>query len=73
MPVARTVTFQEALEIFESFPEQQQDDFVDILRRRRRERRRAALAESIAEARQEYDRGEVRRGTAEDLLKELSE
>ena len=37
------------------------------------ERTRELLAENIKEARAEYDRGEVNRGTGEDLVKELSE
>ena len=73
MEAAKTVGFQDALEIVESLPEPQQDELLEIIRRRRRERRRDALAESIAEARSEYDRGEVSRGTVDDLMKELSD
>lgn len=73
MAIPGTVTFQEALEIVESFPESQQDELVEIVRRRRLERRRAALADSISEARSEYRSGEVRRGTVDDLMKELME
>ena len=73
MPNRQTVTFQEALDIVESLPEYQQDDLVDIIQRRRIERRRELLAESIKEARAEYARGEITRGTAEDLMKELTE
>ena len=69
----QTVTFQEALDVVESLPEYQQDDLVDIIQRRRIERRRELLAKSIKEARAEYARGEVTRGTAEDLMKELTE
>ena len=73
MEAAKTVGFQDALEIVESLPETQQDELLDILRRRRRERRRDALADRIAEARSEYDRGEVSRGTVDDLIQELSD
>jgi len=67
------VTFQEALDIVESLPEYQQEDLVDIIRRRLIEQRRDRLADSIREAREEYARGEVKRGTVDDLMKELSE
>jgi len=67
------VTFQEVLDIVESLPEYQQEDLVNIIRRRLIEQRRDKLADSIREAREEYDRGEVKKGTADDLLKELSE
>lgn len=68
---AHAVTFQEALEMVESLPEAQQEDLLEIVRRRRVENRREALAESIQQARDEYARGEVRRGNADDLLREL--
>jgi hypothetical protein len=67
------VTFQEVLDIVESLPEYQQEDIVNIIRRRLIEQRRDKLADSIREAREEYDRGEVKKGTVDDLLKELSE
>jgi len=73
MPNRSTVTFQEALEIVETLPEGQQDDLVDIIQRRRIERRRELLAESIRQARAEYSTGETSRGTADDLMKELTE
>ena len=67
------VTFQEALDIVESLPEYQQEDLVDIIRRRLIEQRRDRLADSIRESREEYARGEVKKGTVDDLIKELSE
>ena len=63
-----TGTFQEALDIIESLPEHQQEDLINIIQRRRLERRRELLAESIKEARAEYARGEVTRGTVDDLM-----
>ena len=73
MNAAKTVGFQDALEIVESLPEPQQDELLEIMRRRRRERRRDALADRIAEARSEYDRGDVSRGTVDELMRELSD
>jgi len=67
------VTFQEALDIIESLPEQQQENLVKIIRQRLIERRREILAESIKEAREEYARGDVKRGTVDDLMRDLSE
>lgn len=63
--------FQEALEIVESLPQQQQEELIDIIRRRHLERRREQLAQDIKEARAEYARGEVSRGSVDDLMKEL--
>ncbi len=69
----QTVTFQEVLDIIESLPEYQQEDLIEIVRRRLIEYRREVLAKNIQEAREEYVRGEVKKGTVDDLMKELSE
>lgn len=69
----QTVTFQEALDVVESLPTYQQEDLIDILRRRLIEHKRESLTENIRKAREEYARGEVKKGTVDDLMKELSE
>ena len=69
----KTVTFDEVLEIIESFPEEQRESIVEIVKLRLIEKRRDRLAQSIKEAREEYRRGEVRKGTVEDLMSEISE
>ncbi|MGH8058947.1 MAG: hypothetical protein ACREOH_17205 [Candidatus Entotheonellia bacterium] len=73
MSSQQIVTFQEALDIIESLPEHQQEDLINIIQRRRLERRREFLAESIKEARAEYAGGNVARGTADDLMQEITE
>jgi hypothetical protein len=103
-------TFQKALEIVESLPEEQRESLMGrqvprslaygwiggaeghntnnifvsgkprrdigvelhIVRRRLIEERRDRLAQSIKEAREEYKRGRIRKGTVDDLMKELS-
>ena len=72
MPSTQTMTFQDVLEIVETLPDSLQDELIEIIRRRRLEQRRIGLANRIAEARAEYDRGEVRRGTVEDLHLQLT-
>ena len=57
-----TTTFDEALEIIESFPEDQREAIIEIVKRRLAEERRERLAQTIKETREEYARGEVRRG-----------
>jgi len=69
--MSKRATLQEALDIVESLPEDQQEDLMGIIRRRQSERRREALARSVEDARKDYERGEVRRGTVDDLLSEL--
>ncbi len=68
-----TVTFREALELIESLPEEERRDLIDIVRRRLVGERRGEIAQSIQAAKGEFRRGEVKRGTVEDLLRELPE
>jgi len=69
----KTTTFDEALEIIESFPEEQRESIVEIVKRRLTEERRERLAQTVKEAREEYARGEVRRGTVDDLMHEITQ
>ena len=66
-------TFQKVLDIIESLPEEQRESLVEIVKHRLTEDRRDRIAQSIKEAREEYKRGEIKRGTVEDLIRELSE
>ena len=67
------VNFQEALEIIESFPEEQRESLIEIVKCRLVEERRDQLAQGIKEAREEFRRGEVKSGTVDDLMRELPE
>ncbi len=65
-------TFQKALEIIESLPEEQRESLIDIVKRRLIEERRDRLAQNIKKAKGEYKLGEIERGTVDDLMHELS-
>ena len=69
----KTGTFDEALEIIESFPEEQKESLIEIVKRRLTEKRRDRLAQTVKEVREEYARGEVRRGTIDDLMLEITQ
>ena len=71
MQIQQTVSFQEALDIIESFPYYQQYNLIDIVRNRLIEKGRETIAENIKEAREEYSRGEVRKGSVDDIMKEI--
>jgi len=73
MSSRRKVTFQDVLDMIESLPKEQQENLIAIIRRRLIEHKREVLAERINEAREEYRLGKVRRGTVDDLMKEISE
>ncbi|PIQ44767.1 MAG: hypothetical protein COW04_11230 [Deltaproteobacteria bacterium CG12_big_fil_rev_8_21_14_0_65_43_10] len=66
------ITFNEALELIESLPEEQKESLIDIVKNRLIEERREKLAQSIKKAKKEYARGKVRKGTVDDLMRELS-
>ncbi len=65
--------FQRAIEGVERLPVDDQLLLVEIIKQRLIQHRRAELTTVIAEAREAYRTGNVRRGTPEDLLKELEE
>lgn len=70
-PQTRSSDFQKVIEHVEALPVDDQMLLIEIIRQRLVEGRRAELAAEVAEARQAYQTGSVRRGTVEDLLKEL--
>ena len=73
MSYQQPTTFQDALDIVESLPDYQQEDLIETVWHRLIERKRDLIAENVKQAREEYARGEVKRGTIEDLMRELSE
>lgn len=73
MPEVHSSSFQKAIEAVERLSVEDQIALFEIIRQRMIEERRNELARDIAEARRDYDRGDVTRGTAQDLIKELAE
>ena len=73
MSTRASSTFQVALETVEELTPEDQEMLVEIVRRRLIEQRRAELAQDIAAAREAYRRGDVDRGTVEELMAELAE
>ena len=63
--------FRRVIEDVETLPVDDQMLLVEIIRQRLIQHRRSELIAKVAEARQAYQVGNVRRGTVEDLLKEL--
>ncbi len=71
MQTQQAVSFQEALDIIESFPDYQQMDLIDIDKKQINRKGRETIAKNIKEAKGEYSRGEVRKGTVDDIMKEM--
>ncbi|MCJ7620696.1 MAG: hypothetical protein MUP64_10825 [Anaerolineae bacterium] len=62
---------QRVIEDVETLPVDDQMLLIEIIRQRLIQHRRSDLIADVAEARQAYQEGNVRRGTVDDLLKEL--
>jgi len=67
------MTFHEAIDMVESLPEYQQENLIDIIQHRLIERKRQLLIENVKAAQEEYTRGEIKKGTVDDLLRGLAE
>ncbi len=64
---------QHALEIVELLPPDEQRQLIELIRQRQLQYERAELVRNVAEARQAYRQGQVRRGTVADLMQELDQ
>ena len=67
----QTSYFQDIIESVETLPPDDQMLLVEIIRQRLLEKQRKDLVAEVAAARQAYRVSDIRRGTVEDLMKEL--
>ena len=65
-------TFNDVLEKVELLPEEQKESLIEILQHRLIEERRNRLAKNIKKAKEDYRHGKVRRGTVDDLMREIA-
>ena len=68
---AETAKFAEALDLVETLPVEDQTALIEVVARRIAATRRREMMREIAEARANYRRGNVKRGSAADLMREL--
>lgn len=68
----KDITFNDVLEIVDSLPEGQRETLIEIVKHRLIEERRDKLAQRIKEAKETYAKGEVRKGSIDDLMCEIS-
>jgi len=66
--VVASFRFQDLVEAIETLPLEDQALLIEIIRKRLIQQRRAELVKEVAEARNAYERGEIQRGTAADLM-----
>jgi hypothetical protein len=72
-PSVDSSMFQKAIESVEMLPVDDQLLLVEIIKRRLIEHRRTELVAMVAQARESYRAGNVRRGSAEHLLAERAQ
>ena len=66
-----SLSFQDLIEAVESMPLDDQSMLVELINKRTIEKRRAELVAEVRDARNAFERGEVKRGTFKDLMKDL--
>ena len=63
--------FSAALATVETLPSEDQAALVEVVHKRLAAARRAEMVREVAEARADFRRGKVKRGSAADLMREL--
>ena len=63
--------FSDVVDAVESLSVEEQETLAELLQRRLIERRRDRLAAAVAEAREEYGRGECKPTSVDDLMAEI--
>ena len=69
----QSFSFQDLIDAVESLPLDDQSMLVELINKRIIEKRRSELVTEVQEARKAFENGEVRRGTALDLMKDLKD
>jgi len=70
---AQSLSFQDLIDAVESLPLDDQSMLVELINKRITEKRRAELVAVVHDARRAFKNGEVKRGTVEDLMKDLKD
>jgi hypothetical protein len=70
---AQSLSFQDLIDAVESLPLDDQPMLVELINKRITETRRAELVAEVQDARRAFKNGEVKRGTVEDLMKDLKD
>jgi len=70
---AQSISFQDLIDAVESLPLDDQSMLVELINKRIIEKRRGELVSEVEEAREAFRKGEVKRGTVEDLMNYLKD
>jgi hypothetical protein len=64
-------TFSDVLETIETFSFEEKETLVDILQHRLQESKRQRIVTSVIEARSEYEKGETKVATVDEIMSEI--
>ena len=64
-------TFAEVLETIEKFSIDEKEILVDIVQNRLRDDKRQRIIKSVKEAQQEFERGELKPASVDDIMREI--
>ncbi|MGI8787769.1 MAG: hypothetical protein ACR2HG_08425 [Pyrinomonadaceae bacterium] len=64
-------TFAEVLEKIESFSFEEKETLVDILQNRLRDTRRQRVIKSVKEAEREFEKGDLKPASVDEIMKEI--
>ena len=70
--MTRTISFDHILELIDALSQDEQDDLINIVHHRQAQRRRDEMANNIAKSHEEYHKGQVFRGTVDEIIAELN-
>ena len=64
-------TFAEVLETIEKFSIDEKEMLIDIVQNRLRENKRQRIIKSVKESRREFEKGELKPASADEIMKEI--
>lgn len=64
-------TFAEVLETIETFTVDEKETLVDILQHRLRENKRERIVKSVKESKQEFEKGNLKSASVDDIMNEI--
>lgn len=71
--MTKTSQFNQILEMIDHLSLEEQEELINIVKHRQIEQRREEIANNIAQANQEYQEGNVFRGSVDQVIAELNE
>jgi hypothetical protein len=69
--MTKQATFDEVLDVIETWPSDQQAELLEVVRRRHAERGRQRVVQDVQDARLEFAKGSLKSSTVDELMREI--